>query len=137
MSRRVHRSTSVHTRCEITLDEGRSRTSAEKLVLTYTSDEPHQVQLLVGEGEIRWTFARDILLEAEHSDERHPAGLGDVTAWRERSLTTIHLTGPERGARLAVESTVLDRFVAATLQLVPAGEETQEIPDEEIRKLLD
>lgn len=102
------------------------RAASVHATLRYDADDPFAVHMtfpasVTLEGsEVRWTFARELLA----GGLREPQGLGDVRVrpdQQERTVLEFH--APEGIALVLVRTDELHRFLAASLALVPMGEE--------------
>jgi hypothetical protein len=93
--------------------------------LQYDPRDPWAVSLDFGEGNVRWTFARDLLIEGLDG----PAGIGDVQVWptvdaRGLATTVVALSSPDGVALLEGPTRPLAMFVARMLDTVPLGAES-------------
>ncbi|MFF7993917.1 SsgA family sporulation/cell division regulator [Kitasatospora xanthocidica] len=89
---------------------------------SYRPDDPYAIDLDFSafQADTVWTISRDLLTAGIHS----PVGDGDVhVAPFDDSRLLIALAGGEGVALLAASVAEVDRFVAATAELVPAGSE--------------
>ena len=89
---------------------------------SYRATEPHAVELdfTSYQAGAVWALSRDLLLSGLHE----PSGEGDVhiTPYEDTRLL-IALAGQEGVALLAVPAGAVARFLAATVRLVPPGQE--------------
>lgn len=91
--------------------------------------EPHPV---------RWTFARDLLIEGFYS----PAGDGDVHVWPclgsdGTAVVVLELCSPSGEVLVQVGSRPMHAFIQRMLALVPVGSESTHLDlDSEINALL-
>jgi hypothetical protein len=93
--------------------------------------DPYAVHLVVGRGDgaqVTWTFARELLAEGIYD----PCGNGDVVVWpclgtHGEAVVIIELRSPSGMAMLQTPSRAVQRFVAQTFEVVPAGSESAEI----------
>ncbi|KJS56986.1 SsgA family sporulation/cell division regulator [Streptomyces rubellomurinus] len=103
---------------------------------SYRPDDPCVISLdFRGSGsDAVWELSRDLLA----AGVRTPAGEGDVhVSPFDGTRTLIALGGVEGVALLAVRTEELDRFLAATDELVPAGSEHSRIDwDHDLARLL-
>lgn len=93
--------------------------------LQYDARDPWAVTLDFGEGNVHWTFARDLLIDGLDS----PAGIGDVQVWPTVdadgiATTVLALSSPEGVALLQGPTRPLALFVARMLDRVPLGAES-------------
>jgi hypothetical protein len=97
----------------------------------FNPSDPYAVHLVVGRGdgaEVTWTFARELLAEGIYD----PCGNGDVVVWpclgtHGEAVVIIELRSPSGMAMLQTPSRAVQRFVAETFEVVPAGSESEEI----------
>lgn len=95
---------------------------------SYTAREPYLVKLAFRTERgrwIDWVFGRDLLVEGLQA----PAGLGDVRVRAdlaaEHRLMVIELESPDGFAVVEMGREDLERFVAATCEIVPLGTEPE------------
>ncbi|WP_326596878.1 SsgA family sporulation/cell division regulator [Streptomyces sp. NBC_01803] len=109
-------------------------------LLRYRSDDPFAVHVtfhLGSEAPVRWTFARDLLVEGLF----RPSGQGDVLLWPARAegrdVVWLSLRSPDGDALLRAPAAALSAWLERTMRLVPPGAETEQIDmDEALRALL-
>ena len=96
-------------------------------VLGYRRTDPFAVSMtfVTGEGNLVWTFGRDLLMRGAHS----PTGDGDVhvspaVSFTGRAMVSIELSSPDGHLVLMARATDIHDFVARTVALVPAGTES-------------
>ncbi|MFJ1644618.1 SsgA family sporulation/cell division regulator [Streptomyces sp. NPDC088258] len=81
---------------------------------------PPELSLDREQGEVVWTFARDLLA----SGLRQPSGDGDVRVWPcGRAQTVMEFHAPDGVAVVQFDSAPLRRFLESSYALVPAGQE--------------
>lgn len=90
----------------------------------------HMVFTIAPGREVRWVFARDLLLDGL----LRPAGEGDVRVWPSPDGTTpqcapldgvfVELSSPSGQARFEASATTVARFLDETLEVVPSGTES-------------
>ncbi|MGO4257310.1 SsgA family sporulation/cell division regulator [Marmoricola sp. RAF53] len=88
-------------------------------------------------GQVRWTFARDLLVEGQYE----PAGDGDVHVWpclspSGEAVVIVELDSPAGETLLQFPTRAVQDFVYASLDQVPAGAEQVDV-DEWLNQLLD
>ena len=103
----------------------------------YSSQDPYAVtmSLHVGADEpVKWTFCRELLAVALLG----PAGMGDVQAWPAtmhaaaaedgagtgEKIINIVLDAPDGCARFEAGAAAIEKFLARTYEVVPAGQES-------------
>ncbi len=103
----------------------------------YRSQDPYAVTLLLyggGDEPVKWTFCRELLTVALLG----PAGMGDVQAWPATApaasgedgagpgekIINIMLGSPDGCARFEAGATGIEKFLARTYEVVPAGQES-------------
>lgn len=122
----LHRS-HVDTEVELRLVVPDAGSVPLRVALRYGVDDPFAVTAsFAGDGmTIEWVFARDLLIGGLES----PCGEGDVHVWPSwgsgRDLVLISLSSPDGQAVLEGDAAVLRAFLARTLELVPAGAESE------------
>lgn len=96
--------------------------------LVYRSDDPYAVHIvfhLGSDSPVRWTFARELLIEGVF----RPTGNGDVRVWPRkaghRSLLCVSLSAPDGEALLEAPSAPVSAWLERTLRIVPPGEESK------------
>lgn len=94
--------------------------------LTYGTHDPYAVHITFHVGTdspIRWTFARELLLEGMF----RPCGLGDVRIWPtdpgERGFVCMALASPDGEALLKAPAAPVSAWLKRTLRLVAPGSE--------------
>ena len=96
-------------------------------VLGYTSSDPFAVAMtfITGEGNLVWTFGRDLLMRGTES----PVGEGDVhvapaIGVSGRAMVSIELSSPDGHLVLLARSSDISDFVGRTAALVAPGTES-------------
>lgn len=93
----------------------------------------------VGECDVVWTFARDLLIEGL----REPSGDGDVHVWpavddRDVRVVVLELNSPDGSALLQARTAEVERFLDQSLRSVPHGAEGRHLDlDALVHRLLD
>ncbi|MGW1723181.1 SsgA family sporulation/cell division regulator [Streptomyces sp. NPDC002306] len=94
--------------------------------LCYHSDDPYAVHVafhINSEQPVRWTFARELLVEGVF----RACGHGDVRVWPTkvggRSVVLMALTSPGGDALLEAPAAQVSAWLERTLRLVPPGAE--------------
>ena len=112
---------------EVINAEGSSFVESE---LRYDSRDPYAatIAFMVGDTEVSWTFARDLLRDGLSE----PSGLGDVHLRPcldsdAHSVVVIELLSPEGAALVQARAGDLRRFVDRTTALVPPGAESEHL----------
>ncbi|MER8084515.1 SsgA family sporulation/cell division regulator [Streptomyces sp. NPDC058316] len=108
--------------------------------LTYRTEDPYAVHVafhIGSEFPVRWTFARELLVEGVF----RPCGQGDVRIWPTkvdvRNVIFVALTSPDGDALLEIPSAAVAAWVERTLRLVPPGTESERLGiDEGLAELL-
>lgn len=106
----------------------------------YRTDDPYAVHLtfhLGSQEAVRWTFARELLVEGVF----RPCGHGDVRVWpaksQGRSVVMMTLSSPEGNALLEAPATAVTAWLERTLRVVPPGSEGKQLGiDTGLAKLL-
>ncbi|MFH9352471.1 SsgA family sporulation/cell division regulator [Kitasatospora sp. NPDC017646] len=110
------------TRITMRLMTGDERSRDLEVDWSYRADEPHAVELdfTSYQAEAVWSLSRDLLMAGVHE----PSGEGDVhvTPFDDTHLL-IALSGREGVALLSVLAAEVAQFLAATVRLVPPGQE--------------
>ncbi|MGW2371814.1 MULTISPECIES: SsgA family sporulation/cell division regulator [Kitasatospora] len=110
------------TRITMRLMTGDDRSRDLDVDWSYRAGEPHAVELdfTSYQAEAVWSLSRDLLIAGLHE----PSGEGDVhvTPFDDTRLL-IALAGGEGVALLVVSTGAVARFLAATVRLVPLGQE--------------
>ena len=91
-------------------------------MFSYEPSNPLAVtaRFTTGDLEVSWTFGRELLREGLLAD----AGCGDVRfSRRSRTEINLDLLSPDGGARIVCDSVALNRFLARSYAVLPAGEE--------------
>jgi hypothetical protein len=97
-----------------------------RVAMRYRADDPFAVTAAFqGDGvAIEWVFARDLL----RGGLEEPCGEGDVHVWPLREdggdLVLLSLSSPDGQAVLEAHAAEVRAFLDRTLQLVPAGRES-------------
>lgn len=118
------------------IDHGHEHTG----VLAYDVNHPAAVELVFLPEMISWIFARDLLFQA--AIQGVSAGECDVVAYpRDRSHVVVRVTDYEGEKVVGHDDLVLDRRVAqkflyATMDLVPLGEEDYSAQVEEFLHIM-
>jgi hypothetical protein len=92
---------------------------------SYRADEPFSVTVsfCTERGRwIEWIFARDLLIVGL----TEPAGIGDlrVRPGADEDTLTLEICAPTGNAEFDLDREAIEEFLATTLTLVPAGEES-------------
>ncbi|MFG3287913.1 SsgA family sporulation/cell division regulator [Streptomyces sp. NPDC048179] len=94
--------------------------------LSYRSDDPYAVHVsfhVNSESPVRWTFARDLLVEGVF----RPSGQGDVRVWPTKSeghsVVLMALSSPDGDALLEAPIPQVSAWLERTLRVVPPGTE--------------
>ena len=108
----------------------RGRTHDLDTVFSYTATDPYAVTVtfLTHEGELPWTFSRDLLAQGLTA----PNGDGDVHVCpsindRGRAVVIIELSSPDGHLVTEARTDEVYAFVQQTLEVVPQGEESQHL----------
>lgn len=91
-------------------------------VAEYHSNDPFAVTMRFlrdGRESVKWTFARDLLIEGCEK----PTGHGDVRAYPYRNMVVFELISTDGRAKLVGATSKFEQFLARTLEVVPAGSE--------------
>jgi hypothetical protein len=98
--------------------------------LVYRADDPYAVHItfhINSESPVRWTFARDLLVEGVF----RPCGHGDVRVWPTkadgRSVVLIALSSPDGDALLEAPVPQVSAWLERTLTAVPPGTEGEQL----------
>ncbi|MGP4114390.1 SsgA family sporulation/cell division regulator [Streptomyces sp. 4N509B] len=101
--------------------------------LVYRSDDPYALHIVfhVGsEAPVRWTFARELLLDGVF----RPTGEGDVRVWpatsQGRNVICLSLRSPDGDALLHAPAQAVAAWLERTLRLVPPGSEGEQLDAE-------
>ncbi|MFL6173141.1 MAG: SsgA family sporulation/cell division regulator [Marmoricola sp.] len=106
----------------------------------FTTTDPYAVSILF-QGEptpVRWTFARDLLIEGFYE----PTGDGDVHVWpclsaEGNAVVILELNSPSGEVLVQVSSRAVSTFIRQMLALVPQGAEAGLLDfDTELTQLL-
>jgi hypothetical protein len=96
--------------------------------LRYRSTDPYAVTIAFRSGgqSVTWTFARELLATGIYE----PTGLADVQVWPSldsdgAAAVAVQLCSPDGGVLLEAPSRTITRFVERTLEMVPAGSESE------------
>jgi hypothetical protein len=108
--------------------------------LAYRSDDPYAVHItfhIGSESPVRWTFARELLVEGVF----RPCGHGDVRIWptktEGRSVICMALSSPDGNALLEACSSPVAAWLERTLRAVPPGTEQDQLSlDDGLNELL-
>lgn len=109
-------------------------------LLTYRTDDPYAVHMafhIGSDSPVRWTFARELLVEGVF----RPCGHGDVRVWptkvESRNVLCVALTSPDGDALLEAPTVPVSAWVERTLRAVPPGTEAELLRvDEGLSELL-
>jgi hypothetical protein len=121
--------TYVDTEVELRLVVPEAGTVPLRVALRYGIDDPFAVTAaFAGDGlTIEWVFARDLLV----GGLEQPCGEGDVHVWPSwgggRDLVLLSLSSPDGQAVLEADASDLRAFLDRTLDLVPAGSESEHV----------
>ncbi|GAB7003907.1 hypothetical protein JCM18899A_13790 [Nocardioides sp. AN3] len=103
------------------------RTVAVPTTLGFRVDDPYAVALMFhsASADVEWVVARDLLLDGLGA----PCGEGDVKAYPSigddaHAVTILDFCSPDGRLIAQADSMVLQRFLAGTFELVPAGSES-------------
>ena len=106
----------------------------------FSTTDPYAVSILF-QGEptpVRWTFARDLLIEGFYE----PTGDGDVHVWpclsaEGNAVVILELNSPSGEVLIQVSSRAVSTFIHQMLALVPQGSEGDLVDfDTELTELL-
>ena len=106
----------------------------------FTTTDPYAVSILF-QGEptpVRWTFARDLLIEGFYE----PTGDGDVHVWpclsaEGNAVVILELNSPSGEVLIQVSSRAVSTFIQQMLAMVPQGTEGELVDfDTELIELL-
>ncbi|MHB9861398.1 SsgA family sporulation/cell division regulator [Streptomyces sp. YIM S03343] len=99
-------------------------------LLSYRSDDPYAVHIafhIDSEQPVRWTFARELLVEGVF----RPCGHGDVRVWptksEGRSVVLIALSSPDGDALVEAPVAQVSAWLERTLFVVPPGTEGEQL----------
>lgn len=103
--------------------------------LRYDAADPYAVHVTFHDGSeapVRWTFARDLLIEGLF----RPSGHGDVRVWPARAVDQgnavfLALSSPEGEALIEVHAPALSAWLERTLRLVAPGAEAEQLSMED------
>lgn len=104
--------------------------------LTYEPNDPYAVQMSfrTGDGQVTWTFARDLLFDGL----RRPTGEGDVHLEPDADTVRLVLSAPAGSAEFALDAFDVAVFLEETSDLVPRGQEHRLLDlDDVLARLLD
>lgn len=138
VNRRVAADVSMHVTVECF--DVRGRAHQIDTVLGYHRRDAYAVTMtfLVGQGELTWTFARDLLARGVND----PTGDGDVLVApglgpSGRAVVHIDLRSPDGEILLEAPSAAIAEFLLRTCALVPPGTESGELDlDGLVRRLV-
>ncbi|MGW4030398.1 SsgA family sporulation/cell division regulator [Streptomyces sp. NPDC004838] len=95
--------------------------------LTYRTDDPYAVHVIFhigSENPVKWTFARELLVEGVF----RPCGHGDVRIWPTKAggknVLLMALSSPDGDALLEAPSAPVSAWLERTLRVIPPGAET-------------
>jgi hypothetical protein len=95
--------------------------------LCYAVNDPYTVQAFFSapNSASTWLIGRELLSKGLLSTISSPAGKGDVQIWRDEDprYALLSLNGVEGSALLATPAIAIERFLVATVALVPFGDE--------------
>ncbi|MDQ1019201.1 SsgA family sporulation/cell division regulator [Streptomyces afghaniensis] len=108
--------------------------------LGYVTDDPYAVHVTFhvdSAHPVRWTFARDLLVEGVF----RPCGRGDVRVWptkaEGRGVVLVALSSPDGDALLEAPAAPVSAWLERTLRVVPPGSEGEQLGlDDEPAELL-
>lgn len=102
--------------------------------LSFEADDPYTVRVAFtgAHSTSTWLIGRELFAHGLLADTAAPAGTGDVRIWRDEdpAYLLIALSGVEGDALLAGPIEPFERFVAATVALVPFGSESPRMEGE-------
>lgn len=86
---------------------------------------------------VTWTFARELLASARFE----PVGEGDVHAWPTMGddrtpVIALLLMSPDGQALVELSASDVEKFIKATVELVPVGAESSEVDFDQMLELL-
>ncbi|MEV7201702.1 SsgA family sporulation/cell division regulator [Streptomyces griseoluteus] len=118
--------TVVERELELRLILSPERSIAVPARLAYRSDDPYAVHITFhvnSDSPVRWTFARELLVEGVF----RPCGHGDVRVWptkvNGRSVVLMALSSPDGDALLEAPTPQVSAWLERTLRAVPPGAE--------------
>ncbi|MGW1135652.1 SsgA family sporulation/cell division regulator [Streptomyces griseoluteus] len=118
--------TVVERELELRLILSPERSIAVPARLAYRSDDPYAVHITFhvnSDSPVRWTFARELLVEGVF----RPCGHGDVRVWptkvNGRSVVLMALSSPDGDALLEAPIPQVSAWLERTLRAVPPGAE--------------
>lgn len=132
MASRNDRSVAGSVTHDVTIQciDASGRTHDLDTVFSYSQDDPYAVTVtfLTPEGDLPWTFSRDLLLRGLTT----PIGDGDVHVCpsisdRGRAVVIIELSSPDGHLVTEARTDDVSTFVQRSLALVPEGEEGQHL----------
>ncbi|MBN0045855.1 SsgA family sporulation/cell division regulator [Streptomyces actuosus] len=98
--------------------------------LSYRTGDPYAVHVTFhvnSDHPVRWTFARELLVEGVF----RPCGHGDVRVWPTkvdgRSVVLMALTSPDGDALLEAPTPQVSAWLERTLRVVPPGAEGEQL----------
>ncbi|TLS42888.1 SsgA family sporulation/cell division regulator [Streptomyces montanus] len=98
--------------------------------LSYRTDDPYAVHITFHIGSdhpVRWTFARELLVEGVF----RPCGHGDVRVWPTkacgRAVVLMALRSPDGDALVAAPAAQVSLWLERTVRAVPPGSETEQL----------
>ena len=132
----MNKSESGHTVADVAVDltlecvdDGGNRHQVDT-VLAYRRTDPYAVTMtfLTGEGDLTWTFGRDLLV---HGVDR-PVGDGDVHVAPAisdvgRAVVDVELSSPDGHLVLEARTHELSDFIARTTSVVAPGAESDHL----------
>lgn len=106
----------------------------------YNPADPYAISVLFSDEPtpVRWTFARDLLIEGYYE----PVGDGDVHVWpclspEGAAVVILELSSPSGEVLVQVHSRTLCAFIDQMVTMVPRGSESDFVDiDAEVAKLL-
>jgi hypothetical protein len=123
--------TTTTVRTTVPFITGEARTDLLEGELVYDAADPYAItmHLEARSGRVTWAFARELLAEGLYD----PVGDGDVQVWpclsgAGEAVVIIELCSPTGQAMLQTETRAVQAFVAASYDLVPAGQESIHLP---------
>ena len=102
--------------------------------LAFEASDPYTVRVAFtgAHSTSTWLIGRELIAHGVLADPSAPAGTGDVQIWRDEdpAYLLFSLSGVEGEALLAGPTEPFERFLAATVALVPFGAESPRMEDE-------
>lgn len=102
--------------------------------LSFDAADPYTVRVAFtgAHSTSTWLIGRELIAAGILADGTAPAGTGDVRIWRDEDpmYLLVSLSGVEGDALLAGPAEPFERFLAATVALVPFGAESPRMANE-------